>query len=278
MSKRVNLTGKRFGKLLVLRQAPSKNKKTIWECCCSCGNIVRIDARRLKHGKCISCGCEKIPSSRKINLVGKRYGRLTVLKEVEKKNKKIMYLCKCDCGNTCIVQGNNLRSGHTKSCGCLKSEVLVEKATIHGKSDSRLYHIWEAMKQRCTNYKNSAYNNYGGRGVFICKDWLVFTNFRQWALMSGYSENLSIDRIDNNGGYEPSNCRWATIKEQDNNKRNNILLTFEGETKTLAQWGECKKIPYKVLYQRIKHLRWTVERALSTSPRRCKRRKSSKAK
>ena len=198
------------------------------------------------------------------DLTGLRSGKLEVIKFMYVANRQAWWLCKCDCGNISIVSNSNLTSGHTKSCGCWKMKVLHEKAVTHGKSKNRIYYIWSSMKQRCCNPKNQAYSNYGGRGITLCKEWFDFKGFYEGAKTSGYRDNLSLDRIDNNGNYDPSNCRWATMKEQDNNKRSNVLITYEGETKTLIQWSECKKIRF---------LGWTVEDALSKPSRGITKRK-----
>lgn len=151
-----------------------------------------------------------------LNLKGKKFGKLTVL-SLNKTDKYTYWDCLCECGNTKIIRGNNLVRD-VESCGCLREKNLKKIITTHGMTDSRPYTIWEGIIQRTTNPKNKAYKNYGGRGIIVCKKWLKFDNF--WKDMrKGYVDNLSIDRINNNEGYEPANCRWATMKEQQNNKR-----------------------------------------------------------
>ena len=157
---------------------------------------------------------------RKLNLIGKRFGRLVVIKEFSNIGRWTAWICKCDCSKEVVVKTHELQLGDTKSCGCLFRETLYKSITKHNGKGTRLYDIWCHMKTRCLNVTCKDYKWYGAKGVKICKEWLSdFSAFREWAENNGYSENLTIDRIDPCGNYEPTNCRWITIQEQQRNKR-----------------------------------------------------------
>lgn len=200
------------------------------------------------------------------DLTGQKFGRLTVVERVENaKNRNARWKCVCDCGNEVIVTGSNLCRGNTKSCGCYQKEMTVKTKTTHGGHETRLYRIWADIKKRCYNENQAYYNDYGGRGISMCESWRgSFESFRDWSLENGYSDDLSIDRINFNGNYEPSNCRWATVKEQANNRRSNRFLTYNGKTQTMAQWADELGLEYKEIAARLNYLGWTVEEALST--------------
>ena len=204
--------------------------------------------------------------SKRIDLTGQKFGKLTVIKYICKdERRQSHWLCKCECGNETITTTGRLRSGTTQSCGCIRKEKLVLRSKKHGCSHSRIDRIYNNMKSRCFNPKFIEYNLYGGRGITVCDEWKNdSTKFFRWAMENGYSDDLTLDRIDSNGNYEPSNCRWMTLKEQQNNRRNNRLITYNGKTQTAAKWADEVNISQKTLHSRLRH-GWSIEKAL-TSP------------
>lgn len=187
--------------------------------------------------------------SQKIDMIGKRFGRLVVVSEevphTKPSGQKVsMYKCICDCGNYAVVSGTHLRSGHNQSCGCLKEE----QKTI-GKD--RLSIIWRNMIGRCYDMNHNSYKRYGANGITVCDAWKNdFKIFKSWALKHGYKDSLTLDRIDNSKGYEPVNCRWASYKQQANNRKTNVTITYKGVTHTIAEWSEILGISAGRLYRR----------------------------
>lgn len=193
------------------------------------------------------------------NLIGKRFGRLVVVKNTELNIYKArQWLCLCDCGNYHTAMTGHLNAGHIKSCGCLN----------HGWSDSNIYGVWEAMKQRCTNKNDKAYKNYGGRGIKVCDRWLKFENFLKD--MGEIPKGMSLDRINNNDGYYKENCKFSTREEQNRNTRRNMIFTYRGKTQCLMDHCKDAKIRYNSVVCRILD-GWTPERALSIPIKKYKR-------
>ena len=201
-----------------------------------------------------------------IDLTNKKFGRLTVLKKSCVKNKKIYWYCLCECGNIKEVAGTHLKSGLIKSCGCLLKEKNTKTFYKHGKSKDKIYRIYNHIKDRCYHKNDKSFKNYGGRGIKMCDEWNNdFMSFYNWAIENGYNEHLkkyrnmntTIDRIDTNGNYEPSNCRWATQKQQANNTRRNKYITYDGITHTLQEWSRIVNISRNALSMRLKR-GWTI--------------------
>lgn len=190
---------------------------------------------------------------RRIDLTGKRYGRLTVVEYAGKTNNgKTLWKCNCDCGEIAIIRSDRLKSGETKSCGCERKEKSAERMTIHGNSCKRLYKIWRGIINRTSNPKTKVYERYGARGILICEEWKKsFETFERWALENGYEDTLTIDRINSNGDYCPENCRWTDWKTQENNRRNVKKFLYNGEVKTIPELAEKADIRTETLRERI---------------------------
>lgn len=192
-----------------------------------------------------------------VDLTGKRFGNLTVIKKVRIRNGVCKWLCNCDCGKQTLVNTYHLTKGDIKSCGCKHHNYG------HCQTETRLYHIWCTMKARCLRKTSQKYPQYGGRGIKLYEPWNRFEPFYEWAHNNGYSEDLTIDRIDNNGDYEPDNCRWATPKEQANNTRKNKKYFYNSKAMTLSEISEATGMSYKLLYGRLNR-GWALEKAINT--------------
>lgn len=332
MSKMNDLTNQRFGKLVAIEPRGRKNKRIAWFCQCDCGNETIVASDKLRSGHTQSCGClvgEKA-KERVIDLTGHKYGRWTVIENAGYQNKEIIWKCICECGNVGYIAGNSLRSGNSKSCGCLAREINSKRLketykpkpiidlsgqrfgklvaidiAVHEKGKHikwncicdcgnkiiatgaylkngkkthcgcekpfsyrlaypRIYSIWQNMKDRCGNPKNEKYKDYGGRGITVCQEWIdSFEAFCKWALENGYADNLTLDRIDVNGNYEPSNCRWITMFDQMGNMRKNVYITYNGETKHLSEWCRIFNVKYSTIEYRLKN-GYSVEEAFET--------------
>ncbi len=208
--------------------------------------------------------------SKRLDLTGQKFGKLTAIKLFSVIKGKTKWLCQCECGNQTIVATDCLKNNNTKSCGCLNHQNLIKRNTTHNMGKTRFYDIWTKIKNRCLNKNNKNYNQYGKRGITIHPQWLKFENFRD-DMLTNYNEhckkngekNTTIERINNNGNYEPNNCKWATREEQSNNKRNNHLLTFNGQTLTFSQWEHKLNFKHNTLHNRINVYKWSIERALN---------------
>ena len=206
------------------------------------------------------------------DLTGQRFGRLVAMKCVGRTNNgNAQWLCKCDCGGEKVVASWGLVSGRTQSCGCIKREQNAQMFTTHGESGKhkkRLYRIWVGMKNRCYKANDKdAFRKYGSKGIKVCDEWRTsYESFRDWAMSNGYRDDLSIDRIDPHGPYSPENCRWATDKEQQNNRSNNHIITFCGISKTLAEWSELTGFTKSTIEHRLER-GWSIADALQSPMR-----------
>lgn len=204
--------------------------------------------------------------SARINLVGQKYGRLSVISRESNIGRWSAWLCYCECGKSLTVKTISLRSGNTKSCGCFRAETASTRFRKHGLKNSAEYKIWSLMRDRCNNPNNPKYEYYGGKGVTVCKRWDDFACFLA-DMGKRPTEGHTIDRKDGKLNYCPENCRWSTRKEQARNRSNTVMLTVEGIEKPLAEWAEIKNIPYDILKKRIWR-GWDTERAINQDYRR----------
>lgn len=185
---------------------------------------------------------------------------ITILTRAPNKGHKTMYYCMCHCGNLFKTSQSNLNDGHTISCGCIQHFQIIKRNTTHGQSDTKLYYVYKTMKNRCHNKNVKNYKDYGGRGITVCDEWKNdFQEFYNWSIVNGYKEGLQIDRIDNNGNYEPINCRWVSRKQNCNNRRSNINITYKGMTKTATEWAEYLGVNKKAFTNRVRR-GWSVDR------------------
>lgn len=202
------------------------------------------------------------------DVTGQKFGRLTAIQFIENdKQNKPCWLFKCDCGKSKIIRLYSVKNGRARSCGCFAKElsIILGKSKItHGDASHanglRIYRIWNGMKSRCNSPKRT---NYYQRGINICDEWEKYLPFKKWALSHGYSDDLTIDRIDNNGNYSPENCRWVSMTEQNRNKRTSVYLTLNGITKHINEWVSMMGINKSTLRSRLRR-GWTIQKALAT--------------
>jgi len=227
--KSIDITGRRFGKLVAVERSGMRRRNVVWKCVCDCGGVVHVIASTLVRGLQSGCGCL---AGGKKDIAGVKFGKLTAKQEAGEPGRATIWLCECECGRITHVSVGNLSSGHTKSCGCLHAESI----TKHGHSNrTGTYRSWQSMSDRCRNEHHKNYHRYGGRGITVCERWSSFENFL--ADMGERPDGKTLDRIDNDGNYEPGNCRWATQADQTNNQSRNKVVCVDGVSKTLAQWG-----------------------------------------
>lgn len=252
-----DLTGLKYGKLRVVEHLGDDNKgHQKWRCICDCGNEKITTTNLLTSAHTRSCGC-LYPKAE--DLTGKRFGKLVVIKKVEptydKSGRKYtVWECLCDCGNKTKVRTNNLK-GSTTSCGCYLKSVQGQQTLKHGYRKTRLYTCYNGMKQRCYNPNSIGYKNYGGRGIKVCDEWNKpdgLKEFAEWALKNGYQDNLTLERIDVNGNYEPDNCCWITKAMQAKNTRRNVFVEYEGKKMILSDFSREVGINHRKVSRYLK--------------------------
>ena len=208
-------------------------------------------------------GSKRKPS----DLTGYRFGYFEVTEElpphIRKNGKKVrVWDCVCICGNHRTLNRQEIITGKRKSCGCMAAELMRKSNTVHGDSHTRRHNIWSGMRERCYTKTDSHYPGYGGRGITVCREWLLnYTAFRDWATANGYTDELSIDRIDNNGPYSPENCRWVNHRSQCNSTRRNHCIEINGEQKTIAEWSRISGVKGPTIRKRLL-LGWSPEDAV----------------
>ena len=259
-SRLIDLTGQRFGKLTVQECVQDKHGKVRWRCLCDCGNESFVFGAILRRGGSKSCGCRR--KDAKENLMGQKFGRLTVTGEAPNSGEATRWVCLCDCGNELIVRSQSLKKGNTKSCGCLRAEMM----TTHGLIDHPLYSVYQGIKGRCYQKSNRTYENYGGRGIRMCDEWHNDPSaFIKWAEDAGWSPGLTIDRLDNDKDYGPDNCKISTMKEQARNRRTTQKIMYNGEERLALDLIEESGLRACTVRGRVAW-GWSWEEALNTPP------------
>jgi len=254
-TRKIDMTGKIIGRWTVISE--SHNNERYWKCVCSCGTERLLSAGQLNSGRTMSCGCKR-DDDKRLKLEGQRFGKWTVVSYSHKNERGVHYWnCVCDCGTKRAVTAGALSFGSSKSCGCGQ----LESATKHGMWGTPTWQSWEAMKKRCLNPKAVNYNDYGGRGLSICQEWVEsFEAFLRD--MGERPEGKTLDRIKNSEGYSKDNCQWSDIKTQQKNRRSCVYITFNGKTQTLYDWSVETGLNETTIKYRLDH-GWSAEQALT---------------
>lgn len=280
MPKIFDLLGQRFGRLTVMeklgsQETPYGRRKVIWSCRCDCGTVTTASSNDLRTSRTRSCGClmretsariakEHPAPSTALDLAHQRFGLLTALRPTDERvQSSVVWECSCECGGSRKVATPYLTSGAVTNCGCLRGEAFVTHGDTRKHQWSSEYGIWSGMVSRCHNPKHRRFSDYGGRGIKVCERWR--SSYENFLADMGRkpSPKHTIDRRDNDGNYEPGNCRWATRVEQGRNRSNNHMLTWRGETLCIAEWAERTGLPPRRIASRISR-GWSTDRALGT--------------
>lgn len=246
-----DITGKKFGRLTPIKKVGKKGSNNIWECLCDCGNIKQIMCTSLILGNTKSCGCliKEARINKREEMAGKTFGNIIVLNNLPRKNGKSHVWGKCICGVEKIFKTDHLKSGATQSCGCIGAKNRALSKIKHNLSGNKLYFVWASMMVRCYKKTFPDYHNYGGRGIKVCEEWMTVENFIS-DMQEGYAKGLQLDRIDNNSDYSKMNCKWSTRKENNRNKRNNVMIEIDGIILTMVEWSEKENIKYSTIRNR----------------------------
>lgn len=264
-----NLPGDRYGRLTLqslITDPAGKPSLGLWLCVCDCGNTLTISHAKMRAGRNGSCACIRREAFVKVGGVkpGQVFGRLTVVSLAPVRDQKTRWNVSCICGKFRVVDQGALKTGNTTSCGCLATESKSARSRTHGLRNSAVYKTWSHIKDRCTNPRNASWEYYGGRGITLYPAWHTFENF--YADVGDRPEGYqSIDRIDNNKGYEPGNWRWSTAMEQSRNKRTNVRVSHNGTNICLKDAATLVGIPYHTVYARLSRGGWSISQALESS-------------
>lgn len=265
MPPRKDYTGQKFNMLTAVKFTRRKDNLTYWLFRCDCGKEVERVATRVKIGRIKSCGCYRI--SKMEDYTGQKFGSLTAIKLVRGgKDNTFRWFCECDCGRHTYAQPHSLKIGKTRGCG------YSAGCTTHGLSRTPEYSTWTGMKRRCYSPNHKSYKNYGGKGIIVCDRWLEsFENFLED--MGNRPEDMSIERKDRDGNYEPSNCEWADNATQLENRSATVIIKYNGKTQSLKKWSEETGLPAPTIRDRMRKHKWSIEKALTTPVRKHNKKK-----
>lgn len=281
MADLIDLTGQKFGDLTVLKKGNGRKTSggayiATWLCECVCGKITEVDGQKLRKGHTTSCGCKrkKNRGSNFKDLTGMKFNKLTVVEHIPKQERTtptFCWKCRCECGNFTTASTSKLKSGEIKSCGCMKKDRIGNLNRKYKHTNRRLYGVYKGMLNRCFDKRHREYNNYGGRGITVCSDWIGdygYDHFAEWALSTGYDDRAeygicTLERKNVDGIYEPGNCCWITNTQQQNNKRTSQFYEYNGESHTKTEWSRILNIPFSFIDYHIKSKKETISETIT---------------